>query len=147
MGSENSQTATGAERRILIIDSQPLFRRGLAALIDGEPDLAVCASVSTQGEGLEAIASSNPDLVIAELYLGQADGLSLLSSISSQYPHLPVLVLSMNDRPGYASRALQAGAGAYLAKQEMSATLIRTIRQLRGETDLSPRAAAQSREL
>ncbi len=48
------------KRRILIVDANPPLRRGLAALIGAEPDLAVCAEAATAQEALDAIAAAGP---------------------------------------------------------------------------------------
>jgi hypothetical protein len=58
MDSETSPRAPPVERRILIIDGHALVRRGLSALIDGEPDLAVCAVAATRREGRAAVAAA-----------------------------------------------------------------------------------------
>ena len=107
------------KQRILIVDDNPLVRRGLRALIDSEPDLRVCAEAATHQEGLVAIVLSRPDLVIADLSLGAGNGLDMLKDIRTSHAHLPVLVLSMHDASLYAERAWRAGAKGYVSKQEM----------------------------
>jgi DNA-binding NarL/FixJ family response regulator len=67
-----------AKHRILIIDTHALVRRGLASLIDNEPDLSVCAEASTPQEGLHAIASAGPDLVIVDLSFEEGAGLEIV---------------------------------------------------------------------
>jgi DNA-binding NarL/FixJ family response regulator len=121
-----------AEWRILIVDDHPLVRRGLKALIDGEPDLMVCGEAATHRAGLEAVASTRPDLVIADLSLGDGDGLETVREIRAGHRDLPVLVLSMHDLPVYAERALRAGAGGYVSKQEMGEVVLVGVRRLLG---------------
>ena len=84
-----------AQTRVLIVDDHPLVRRGLRALIDGEPDLRVCAEAATHHEGLAAIVASRPHLVIADLSLGDSDGLEMVKDIRASHGNLPVLVLSI----------------------------------------------------
>lgn len=130
------------ERRVLIVDGHPLVRRGLAALIDAEPDLTVCARAAGHREALAAIASSRPDLVIAELTFGDGaggDGVDLVREIRFAHGELPVLVLSGHEAPVYAERAFRAGAGGYVSKRDSGATLLVAIRAvLDGERFLSP---------
>jgi DNA-binding NarL/FixJ family response regulator len=140
MRGKRSSRETLAKRRILIVDDHPLVRRGLAALIDNEPDLTVCAAAATQRTGLEAIASSRPDLVIADLSLADGDGLALVKDIRSDHEDLPVLVLTLHDAPLWARRAFQAGATGYVTKQEMTETLLVAIRcVLDGKKYVSPK--------
>ena len=47
---------------IVIVDDHPLVRRGLTALINNEPDLAVCGEATIRRAALQAIQQSNPDL-------------------------------------------------------------------------------------
>ena len=125
-----------ARRRVLIVDDHPLVRRGLTALIDAEPDLVVCAEAASRREGIAAIAAMRPDLVIADLLLGDGDGLDLVD-VGPVRP--PVLVLTVLDAPLHVRRALAAGATGYVAKHEMTDTLLLAIRSvLRGVRYVSP---------
>jgi DNA-binding NarL/FixJ family response regulator len=127
-----------AKRRILIVDAHALVRRGLASLIDGEPDLSVCAAVGTPQEGLEAIASAGPDLVIVDLSFEEGLGLDLVRKILSRHPDMPVLIISILDAPIYAERAFEAGATGYVTKQELDETVLIAIRTvLAGDKYLS----------
>jgi DNA-binding NarL/FixJ family response regulator len=126
---ENRPSATPTvKRRILLVDSHPLARRGLTALLESESGLAVCAAVATRLQALEAIAAEQPDLVIVELFLEEGDGPDLVKAIRSRHAELPVLVLSLQEAPAYAERALQAGASGYVSKREMGETLLDAVR-------------------
>ena len=142
LGKSSSQ-GPPRKRRILIVDDRPLIRRGLTALIGNEPDLTVCAEAATHREALAAISAARPDLVITDLALGDDDGLALVQDIRSGHQDLPVLVLTLHDEPGYARRALRAGARGYVTKQEISEILLTAIRRvLDGETFVSPKIRA-----
>jgi DNA-binding NarL/FixJ family response regulator len=134
-----TQQAPPAKRRILIVDDHPLVRRGLKALIDSEPDMIVCAEAANSQDGLEAIAAARPDLVIADLSLGHGDGLNLVRGICTSRDGPPVLVVTMHEAPLVVRRAFAAGASGYVAKREMTETLLAAIRSvLRGETYGAP---------
>lgn len=117
-------------KRILLVDDHALLRRGLKALIETEPDLVVCAEAATRNDGIEMISSSKPNLVIADLSLQDSDGLEMIKDIRKLFPRLPVLALSMHDEQVYAERALRAGAGGYVTKQEMDDTILIAIRRV-----------------
>ncbi len=138
----DSQTppATGGIRhRLIVIDDHPLVRRGLASIINGEPDLEVCATAAGRQTGLEMIASAVPDLVTVDLSLGQCDGLGLIKDIRACFPTLPILVVSMHDETVYAERAFRAGASGYINKEQMDETVLVAIRcVLEGERYMSP---------
>jgi DNA-binding NarL/FixJ family response regulator len=125
--------------RILVVDDHPLFRHGIADLINAEPDLEVCGEVDNAPAALEAIRSRDPDLVTVDISLRGANGIELLKSIRAEHVKLPLLVLSMHDESLYAVRALRAGARGYIMKQEALDRVMSAIRQvLRGELYVSP---------
>ncbi len=114
--------------RLIVIDDHPLIRRGLASIINGEPDLVVCAEAATRQAGLDAIATTNPDLVTVDLSLGESDGLSLIKDIRARFPTLPMLVVSMHDESLYAERTFRAGASGYVNKDQLDGTVLVAIR-------------------
>ena len=133
-----------AGKAILIVDDHPVLRRGLAALIETEPGLAVCREVATCRAALEAVRESRPDLVIVDIALGECDGLDLVKDMKSSHPEIPTLVLSMYDESIYAERSLRAGALGYVSKQQLDDTVLVAIRRLLGgETYMSDKLKAR----
>lgn len=127
-----------AKKAILIVDDHPVLRRGLASLIESEPNLFVCGEVATGQAALEAIEETPPDLVIVDLSLNGLDGLELVKAIKAQRPEIPSLVLSMYDEAAYAERSLRAGARGYVTKMELDNTVLVAIRRLlAGERHMS----------
>jgi DNA-binding NarL/FixJ family response regulator len=127
------------KNRILIVDDHPLFRRGIADLINTEPDLEVCGEADNGPTALEGIRKHDPHLVTVDISLRGANGIDLLKSIKAEYPKLPLLVLSMHDEALYALRSLRAGARGYIMKQEALDRVMSAIRQvLLGELYVSP---------
>jgi DNA-binding NarL/FixJ family response regulator len=131
-------------KAILIVDDHPLVRRGLSALIESEPDLAVCGQVASCRAALEAIGQRHPDLVVVDLVLGADDGLDLVKAMRARHPGIPSLVLSMHDESLYAERCLRAGARGYVTKQQLDDTVLVAIRRLLdGEMYLSDKLERQ----
>lgn len=125
--------------RILIVDDHALVRRGLAALINAEPDLAVCGEAATLQDGLIAIAVTRPDLVISDLSLGHDDGLQLVRDVRARHQGLRILVLSTHASQLHIRRAFAAGAHGYLAKHAITEQFVPAVRRvLRGETYGAP---------
>jgi DNA-binding NarL/FixJ family response regulator len=94
------------KRRVVLIDDHPLVRQGLAQLINLRPGLAVVGEADTAAHGLDVVRKEAPDLVIMDMSLPQSDGLELLKQIKSEFPRLPMLVVSMHDERLYAERVL-----------------------------------------
>jgi DNA-binding NarL/FixJ family response regulator len=131
--------------RVLVVDDHPIFREGLAQLINHEPDLAVCATAETAVQALEAAGRLQPDIAVVDVSLkGGRDGMELMKELRARHARLPVLILSMHDESLYAERALRAGARGYITKQETSDKVLVAIRRiLGGEVYLSEHMAAR----
>jgi DNA-binding NarL/FixJ family response regulator len=126
--------------KVLLIDDHPIVRQGLALFINREPDLVVCGDADGAASGMQAIRETTPDFVVLDISLSGPDGLELLKTLRTEYPNLPVLVLSMHDESVYAERALRAGANGYIMKQEATEKVLIAIRHiLRGDVYLSER--------
>lgn len=127
-----------ANKTVLIVDDHPILRRGLAALIESESDLAVCGEAASCQAGLEAIREHQPDLLIVDLELKESHGLDLVKALQRSHPEIPALVISMHNEAVYAERCLRAGARGYVSKQQLDETVLVAIRHvLAGKTYLS----------
>ena len=116
-------------KRILIVDDHPLMRRGLAALIEGEPDLGVSAEAGNRHAALDAVARRTPDLAIIDLSLeGGEDGLDLVKTLKARSAPIFSLALSAHPESHYAERALRAGARGFVSKQFMGEAVLAAIR-------------------
>jgi DNA-binding NarL/FixJ family response regulator len=130
------------KHRILIVDTQPLFRDGVRHCIERQKDLACCGEADSTASAQKAVDSLKPDLVIVDLRLKTEDGLELIRSLRAEHPALHILVLAQNDEMVFGDRALRAGAQGYLMKDQAAGELIAAIRAvLGGEIYLSQRLA------
>jgi DNA-binding NarL/FixJ family response regulator len=114
----------------MIVDDHPIFRKGLAQLVNEELDMEVCGEAEDVPEAKKLLAKLNPDMVIVDLSLKGASGLELIKYIHDQLPGRPILVLSMHDEAVYAERALKSGARGYIMKQEMTGKVVTAVRQV-----------------
>ncbi|MHC4271652.1 MAG: response regulator [Planctomycetota bacterium] len=115
------------KKRILVVDDHAIVRQGLTLLINQEPDLMVCAEAEDANEALNIIETQEVDLVIVDISLNGTNGIQLTRMIKSQYPLLPILILTMHDEPHYAKLAFQAGAKGYITKHEAAETITTAI--------------------
>ncbi|MEO8428912.1 MAG: response regulator transcription factor, partial [Verrucomicrobiota bacterium] len=89
-------------------------------------------------EALVTLDKAKPDIMVVDISLKNSDGIELIKNIRATYPALPVLVLSMHEESLYAERALRAGAGGYIMKQEATGKVLTAIRSvLNGELYVS----------
>jgi DNA-binding NarL/FixJ family response regulator len=123
-----AKPASRESKKILIVDDHPMIREGLRGTISAESDLQVCGECDNAHQALEMIKALKPDLILMDITLPGKSGLELLKDIRVACPHAPILVLSMHDESLYAERALRAGAGGYITKQQPPQALIAAIR-------------------
>ncbi len=133
--------------RLLIVDDQPLIRRGLAMMLATEAGIEV---VGQACDGLDAIAqaqATRPDVVVMDLQMPRASGVVATREITASLPATRVVVLSTYDDDELVFEAIRAGAQAYLLKDASEAEVLDTIRAVhRGESRLSPSIARKVME-
>jgi two-component system invasion response regulator UvrY len=127
---------------VLIADDHDIVREGLKQIVSETPDIMVGGEARTGGEAIAMVGEHKWDVVVLDLNLPDRPGLDVLAHIRSVAPALPVLILSMQEQFSYVARALKAGAGGYVSKNNAREHLITAIRKLaRGERFLTASVA------
>ena len=130
--------------RVLIIEDHAIVRRGLAQILDSEPDLEVAGEAATGAEGLRMIGAAAYDVVVLDVSLPDRSGLEVLDAAQQLRPGLRVLVLTMHSEKQYAVRAIRAGAAGYLTKESAPEALVRALRAiLAGRRNITPAVAEE----
>jgi DNA-binding NarL/FixJ family response regulator len=143
------EAVTGAAARasVLVVDDHALLRTGVANIINQEADLRVVAEAGNGVEALEAYDRYHPDVTLLDLRMPVMEGVETVRRIRERDPLARVIVLTTYDTDEEISRALKAGAKAYVLKDISADDLIGCIREvLAGKTYLAPDAAAKLAE-
>jgi DNA-binding NarL/FixJ family response regulator len=114
------------------VDDHRMVLEGYTLLINSQPDLTVCATVTSAPAALTAVEDRHPDLVITDLTMQGRGGLDLIKDLVAVYPELRILVCSMHDELLYAERALRAGAKGYIMKDSDGPSFLAAIRRVLG---------------
>jgi DNA-binding NarL/FixJ family response regulator len=131
-------------RKVIIIDSSPIVRHGLAHLINDQINLTVCGETNNIEDAIIAINEYQPDIVITDISCGKGNGISLIEIILNHFSGIPILVLSMYDESLFAERCLNAGARGYVEKTEPTEKIIFAIRKiLKGGIYISDRVESR----
>lgn len=116
--------------RVVLAEDQAMVRGALAALLEIEPDISVCASAANGREALTAIAQQKPEVLVTDIEMPEMTGLTLAAEVRSRFPQTRVVILTTFARAGYLRRALDAGAKGYLLKDRPSAELAEAVRRV-----------------
>src|SRR6266481_6608340 len=103
--------------RIAVADDHAVVRKGLRQIIAEEQSFNLAGEAASADELITLLRSRPFDLVVLDLSLGKRSGIDILKQIKSEFPRLPVLILSMHAEDLYATRALRAGAAGYMQKE------------------------------
>lgn len=118
--------------RLLIADDHPVFRDGLASLLDPLPGIEVVARAA---DGVEAVALAGehrPDVVIMDVQMPRMNGIDATRAVVAARPGTGVLVLTMGEDDGTVLSALRAGARGYLRKGAEQDEIVRAITTVHG---------------
>jgi DNA-binding NarL/FixJ family response regulator len=133
--------------RILTVDDHPLLRKGIAALVNAEPDLKLVAEASNGEEAIEAFRSHQPDVTLMDLQMPTLDGTAAIGRIRDEFPNARIIVLTTYTGDAQVLRALRAGARAYILKGHVHKELLETIRAVHaGQKRIPPDVAAELAE-
>jgi len=131
--------------QVLVAEDQAMMLGALAALLELEPDIAVCGRASNGREALALVGKLAPQVVVTDIEMPEMTGLTLAAEVRDRYPATRVIILTTFARPGYLRRALDAGAKGYLLKDRPSAELADAVRKVaQGMRAIDPALAAEA---
>lgn len=116
--------------RILIVDDSYSFRKGMQALLSIQPDMNVIGEAPNGHVAMELMEKLQPDLVLLDAQMPGMTGVEVARQTKSLYPQVKIILMTMYT--DYRSKAIEAGADAFLTKgipPEHVLSLIRGITQ------------------
>jgi DNA-binding NarL/FixJ family response regulator len=125
--------------RIVLAEDHTLVRKGMRLLLETIPGLSVVGEAADGLEALQLIEQHQPDCVLMDLAMPGLSGIEAVRRSSTEFPHIPILVVSMHADEGYVHQALAAGAAGYLLKGSDKEELETAVRAVcSGQTYLTP---------
>jgi two-component system NarL family response regulator len=133
--------------RVLIADSNAIFRQGLQAILAGEADMQVVGQAGNAREAVAAYAQLHPDVTILDLRMPEMECLNAIRAIRTENPKARIVILTAYDGAEDIVRGLRAGASGYLLKEASPAEVIETIRAVHaGKKRVDPDIASKLAE-
>jgi two-component system response regulator DevR len=130
---------TQPQVRVFLLDDHEIVRRGIADLLDAEPDITVVGEAGTAAEALRRIPAAQPDVAVLDARLPDGSGIDVCRDIRSSQPTVRCLILTSYDDEDAIFAAVMAGASGYLLKQIRGNSLVDAIRQVAaGKSLLDP---------
>ena len=130
--------------RVVVVDDQELFRRGLTMLLGVEPDIEV---VGEAGDGISAtdlIVSTVPDVVLLDVRMPKRSGLQACIQIKELVPSVKIIMLTVSDEEGDLYEAVKNGASGYLLKDSSIDEVAQAVRVVaEGQSLISPSMAVK----
>ncbi len=130
--------------RVIVVDDQELFRRGLVMLLGVEPDIEV---VGEAGDGVTAsdlAVSTMPDVVLLDVRMPKRSGLQACMRIKEEVPSARIIMLTVSDEEGDLYEAVKNGASGYLLKDSSIEEVAQAIRVVaEGQSLISPSMAVK----
>lgn len=127
--------------RVFLLDDHEVVRRGVAELLNAEPDIEVVGEAGSAAQALARVPAVRPDVAVLDVQLPDGNGVAVCRELREQMPELRCLILTsfIDDQALY--EAIVAGAAGYVLKQIRGTDLVEGIRKVAAGGSLLDAAA------
>ncbi|TQK72295.1 MULTISPECIES: response regulator transcription factor [unclassified Nocardioides] len=130
--------------RVVVVDDQELFRRGLTMLLGIEDGIEVVGEASNGLDGVSLVVSSVPDVVLLDVRMPKQSGIEACVAIKEAVPMTKIIMLTVSDEEADLYEAVKSGASGYLLKDSSIEEVAQGIRVVAdGQSLISPSMAAK----
>ncbi len=127
---------------VLLVDDHAIIREGLRSLLEKQPDMEVLADTDEGRKAVDLVRQLLPDVVIMDVTMAGLNGIEATRLITSEFPEVKVIALSIHSQRRFIADMLSAGAAGYILKECLFDELVQAIQAVAvGGRYLSPRIA------
>lgn len=112
---------------VLVVDDHPLFREGLAALLNAAAETSVIGEASSGAEAVAKAETLKPDIILMDIQMPDMNGIEATRRILSHEPSMRVIMLTMLEDDDSLFAAMRAGVRGYILKGADKAEVLRTV--------------------
>jgi DNA-binding NarL/FixJ family response regulator len=104
--------------RVVIVEDNELFRKGLKALVDFSPQFTCVGNYASGLEALAELPAVFPDVVLMDIDLPEKNGIDCTRELktSDTLLAIQVIILTVLEEEARVLEAIMAGASGYLLK-------------------------------
>ena len=129
---------------VVLADDHELVRDGIRMVLEAEPDIEVVAQAGDAETAARYVLGHKPTVLILDLSMPGTPSLELMPQMIESSPQTSVIVVTMQNEPAFARKALQAGAKGFVIKQSAAGELVAAVRSvLDGQTYINPNLGAR----
>jgi DNA-binding NarL/FixJ family response regulator len=130
--------------RVLVVDDQELFRRGLTMLLSSEEGIEVVGEAGDGVEGTTLAETVAPDVVLLDVRMPKRSGIEACLAIKEQVPSAKIIMLTVSDEEADLYEAVKSGAAGYLLKDSSIEEVAQAVRVVsEGQSLISPSMAVK----
>jgi DNA-binding NarL/FixJ family response regulator len=134
----------GEPVRVLVVDDQELFRRGLTMLLSTEEGIEVVGEAGDGVEGTTLAESVAPDVVLLDVRMPRRSGIEACLAIKASVPSAKIIMLTVSDEEADLYEAVKSGASGYLLKDSSIEEVAQAVRVVsEGQSLISPSMAVK----
>jgi DNA-binding NarL/FixJ family response regulator len=117
--------------RIVLVDDHAMVRDGLRSILEAHPDMCVEAEASDGQMAVDLARQLRPDVIVMDVNMPGMNGLEATRRITTEFPEITVVGLSMQDDVETAISMQKAGAIGLVSKGDAAGNLVQMIRNAR----------------
>ena len=130
--------------RVLVVDDQELFRRGLIMLLSGDTDIEVVGEASDGITATELAVKTAPDVILLDVRMPRRTGVEACRGIKEAVPSAKIIMLTVSDEEADLYESVKNGASGYLLKDSSIEEVAQAIRVVNeGQSLISPSMAVK----
>ncbi|MEM9481552.1 MAG: response regulator transcription factor, partial [Verrucomicrobiota bacterium] len=128
--------------RVVVVDDHPIFREGLAHILERADGFQLTRAVSSGTEAMDALKELSPEVMVLDVGLPDCNGVDLAKSILEAAPATKVVMLTMHDEPELFELAMDRGLSGYVLKEDAVSNLVNCLETvMAGKKFVSPSLA------
>ena len=130
--------------RVLVVDDQELFRRGLTVLVGARDGIELVGEASDGESAVEVALRTDPDVVLLDVRMPGKGGIETCAALKAVMPSVRIVMLTASDEGSDLYDAIRSGASGYLLKDASLDEVAQAVRLVAdGQSLISPAMAVK----